>query len=128
MKLSEFEYEVMQLLWGLGESTAPELHKLIIKSKQVSYSTVKTIIDRLEEKKAISRIKQYGRTIVYAPLVSKDSLRKPLIKNFISKVFSGNPQSLMNHLLEDSELSKEDIDYLQSVLNKKKKGLNKDND
>ena len=50
MKLSDFELEVMQLLWRQGECSAPELHQLIEKNKTVTYSTVKTIIDRLEKK------------------------------------------------------------------------------
>lgn len=119
MKLSEFELEVMQELWKMGESTAPELHKKILNSKTVTYSTVKTIIDRLEEKQAISRIKNYGRTIVYAPLVTADDLHKPLLKNFIDKVFAGNSRPLLNHLLEDEHLSDDDIEYLKSIINRK---------
>jgi BlaI family penicillinase repressor len=119
-KLSEFELDVMQLLWRLKESTAPELHKEIIKEKDVTYSTVKTIIDRLEKKSAIKRIKNYGRTIVYAPAIEKESLQKPLIKKFIEKVCAGNPRLLLNHLLEDEKLSDDDIDYLQSIINKRK--------
>ncbi|MCF6299530.1 MAG: BlaI/MecI/CopY family transcriptional regulator [Proteobacteria bacterium] len=118
MKLSEFELELMQLLWQAGESTAPELHQQIIQRKQVTYSTVKTIIDRLQKKKAIARIKNYGRTIVYAPIVSQNTLHKPLLKNFIDKVFAGNSRPLLNHLLEDELLTQADIEYLKSVINK----------
>jgi BlaI family penicillinase repressor len=57
MKLSVFELEVLSLLWQSKESTAPELHKAICLSKSVTYSTVKTIVDRLEEKGAIKHIK-----------------------------------------------------------------------
>lgn len=120
MKLSEFELEVITLLWKLKKSTAPELHKEIIKDKDVTYSTVKTIIDRLEKKTAIKRIKNYGRTIVYAPAIEQESLKKPMIKNFIQKVCAGNPRLLLNHLLEDEQLSDDDIEYLQSIIDKRK--------
>lgn len=120
MRLSEFELDVIHLLWKLKESTAPELHKEIIKEKDVTYSTVKTIIDRLEKKSAIKRIKNYGRTIVYAPAIEKESLQKPLIKKFIDKVCAGNPRLLLNHILQDENLSDDDIDYLQSIINKRK--------
>jgi len=119
MKLSEFELEVMNLLWDLKESTAPELHKHIIKNKEVTYSTVKTIVDRLEKKSAIKRIKNYGRTIVYAPAVEQESFKKPMIKKFIDKVCAGNPRLLLNHLMEDEKLSDEDIEFLQSIINKR---------
>jgi len=120
MKLSEFELTVLSLLWKLKESTAPELHKEVIKDKKVTYSTVKTIVDRLEKKCAIKRIKNYGRTIVYAPAIKQESLQKPLIKKFIDKVCAGNPRLLLNHLLEDEKLSDDDIQYLQSIINKRR--------
>ena len=121
MKLSEFELEVLGLLWKHKESTAPELHKLILENKSVSYSTVKTIVDRLEHKKTIQRIKNYGRTIVYAPCANQNEMQKPLLKKFIDKVFAGNPRLLMNHLLADETLTDEDVEYLQSIINKRNK-------
>ncbi len=121
MKLSEFELEVLGLLWKKKESTAPELHKLILESKTVTYSTVKTIVDRLEEKGAIQRIKNYGRTIVYAPTADQTETQKPLLKKFINKVFAGNPRLLMNHLLEDETITDEDVEYLQSIIDKRGK-------
>ncbi len=120
MKLSEFELEVINLLWKSQESSAPELHKEISKTKKVTYSTVKTIIDRLEKKKAIERMKNQGRTIIYSPAIEQESLQKPMINKFIEKVCAGNPRLLLNHLLEDEKLSDEDIKYLQSVLDKRK--------
>ena len=115
MKLSEFELEVMTLFWKDKSSTAPEIHRKISKNKKVTYSTVKTIIDRLEQKSALKRVKNFGRTIVYSPAVKQEELRKPLIKKFIDKVFSGNPRLLINHLLEEDQLSKEDIEYLKTI-------------
>ncbi len=108
-------------MWKLKESTAPELHKLILENKTVTYSTVKTIVDRLEEKGAIQRIKNYGRTIVYAPSADQNEMQKPLLKKFINKVFAGNPRLLMNHLLEDETLTDDDIIYLQSIIDKRGK-------
>ena len=120
MQLSEFELDVIHLLWKLKESTAPELHQEIIKEKDATYSTVKTIVDRLEKKSAIKRIKNYGRTIVYAPAIEKESIQKPLIKKFIDKVCAGNPRLLLNHLMEDEKLSDDDIAYLQKVISQRK--------
>ena len=48
MSLSDFEFEVMQLFWEMKEATAPQIHKIIEQRRDVKYSTVKTIIDRLE--------------------------------------------------------------------------------
>lgn len=118
MKLSEFETEVLQVFWQSDASSAPEVHKVIAKSKDVTYSTVKTIIDRLEKKGAIKRIEHQGRTIIYAATSSADNMRKPLLDNFINKVFGGNSRLLMNHLLENEKLDDEDMDYLKEIIKK----------
>ena len=120
MKLSEFETEVLQVFWQHNHASAPDVHKVIIKTKNVTYSTVKTIIDRLEKKGAIVRVDQQGRTILYAASDSADSMRKPMLDNFINKVFGGNSRLLMNHLLENESLTQADLDYLNAVVNKNK--------
>ena len=123
MTLSDFELEVMQLLWQQGESTAPAIHKIIAKKRAVACSTVKTIIDRLEKKNAIERSRKEGRTIYFSPLIEKKQLRLPLIKDFINRVFLGNSKPLVAHILEEEKLTLEDIEYLESVLKERKKGL-----
>jgi BlaI family penicillinase repressor len=72
MRLSEFELDVMTHFWNDRELSAPELFERIGAERGVAYSTVKTIVDRLEQKGAIERVSNRGRTIVYSPLVKRD--------------------------------------------------------
>jgi len=123
MALSNFELEVMQLFWEMSEATAPQIHKIIEQRRDVKYSTVKTIIDRLEKKQSIKRCKTEGRTIYYSPVNEKKSVRTPLIKEFINKVFLGESRPLAAHILEKEDLNLEDIEYLESVLKERKKDL-----
>lgn len=123
MELSDFELEVMQLFWEHPKSAAPAIHKIIEQKRAVTYSTVKTIIDRLEKKGALTRSGQQGRTIYYSPLVEKNQLRKPMIKDFISRVFLGKSESLVAHILQEEDLSLDDISYLESLLEQRKKKL-----
>ncbi|TQV89869.1 BlaI/MecI/CopY family transcriptional regulator [Aliikangiella coralliicola] len=123
MKLSDFEMEVIQLLWQRGQASAPELHKAILNERKVTYSTVKTIIDRLEEKGAIERSAQQGRTIFYQPLLAQSQFSKPLVKSFIKRVFGGKSRSLFSHLLQEEPLNSDDIAYLENLIAQKKKQL-----
>lgn len=123
MELTNFELEVMQLFWKHPKSSAPQIHQIISELRAVSYSTVKTIIDRLENKQALTRSGQQGRTIFYTPLVEKNQLRKPMIKDFIKRVFLGQSKPLVAHILQEEELSLEDISYLENLLDQKKKEL-----
>ncbi|WP_435275456.1 BlaI/MecI/CopY family transcriptional regulator [Psychrobium sp. nBUS_13] len=123
MSLTNFELEVMQLFWELEKASAPQVHKLIEQKRSVKYSTVKTIIDRLENKKSIKRSGNQGRTIFYVPINEKKTIKIPLIRNFIDKVFLGNSRPLAAHILEQEILDLEDIEYLENILKKRKKDL-----
>lgn len=125
MTLSDFEFEVMQVFWEIEEASSPQVHKIVCIKKDAKYTTVKTIIDRLEKKGALRRSKNEGRTIFYTPLIEKQSIRKPLIKEFIGKLFSGKSRSLAAHIVEEEELSKEDIEYLEALLKERKEKLNR---
>lgn len=123
MSLSDFELEVMHLFWEMNEATAPMIHKIIMKKREVKYSTVKTIIDRLEKKQSLKRTRCDGRTIYYSPLTEKQSVRTPLIKDFINRVFLGKSRPLAAHILEQEELNIDDIEYLESILKERKREL-----
>jgi len=123
MKLTEFELEVMQLFWLSSPMSAPQVHQEIQKRKNVTYSTVKTIIDRLEKKSALHRSEKHGRTIYYRPSVEQSQLKKPMIKDFINRLFLGKSQPLVAHILKEEELSLEDIEYLEAILKERKIGI-----
>jgi len=120
MKLSDFETEVLQVFWQHKQASAPEIHKVIVQTKEVTYSTVKTIIDRLEKKGAIQRVSQQGRTIFYTTTTSAESMRKPMTERFINKVFGGDSRLLMNHLIDNETLTEKDLAYLKEIINKNK--------
>ncbi len=123
MELSDFELEVMQLFWSNPESTAPQIHQLIIQKREVSYSTGKTIIDRLEKKGALDRCGQQGRTIFYKANIQRSQLSRPMIKDFINRLFLGKSRPLVAHILQEEQLSLDDISYLESLLKERKKEL-----
>lgn len=120
MKLSTFELDVMQYLWRQAEATSPEVHAHIVLNKDVTYSTVKTIIDRLEQKKVIKRKRIQGRTIYYQAIVTPQEVQKPMFKQMIQKLFAGNKKLLMNQLFEHEDLNEEEIQYLESLIKKNK--------
>ena len=116
IRLSEFELDVMTHFWNDRELSAPELFERIGAERGVAYSTVKTIVDRLEEKGAIERIANRGRTIVYAPIVKQERVRKPLVKAFLRRLFGNDLRPLVAQLLRDEKLSEDDLAYLRELI------------
>jgi BlaI family penicillinase repressor len=116
IRLSEFELDVMTHFWSDHELSAPELFERIGDARGVAYSTVKTIIDRLEEKGAIERVANRGRTIVYSPIVKRERVRKPLVKAFLRRLFGNDLRPLFAQLLQDEKLSAEELEYLRKLV------------
>ena len=116
VRLSDFELDVMTHFWSDGELSAPELFERIGAERGVAYSTVKTIVDRLEEKGAIERIANRGRTIVYAPAIKQARVRKPLVKTFLRRLFGNDLRPLFAQLLQDEKLSEGELEYLRKLV------------
>lgn len=123
MKLSAFELEVMRLVWRDQEVIAPDIHRELTQDRDITYSTVKTIIDRLEDKGAIERLRTYGRTILYGPTVDESSLAQPMVKDLIRKLFGGEARPMINHLLHDEDLTLDDLAYLEKTISEVRKEL-----
>ena len=126
MNLSNFELEVMRLIWRDKEVIVPDLHRELAEERDITYSTVKTIVDRLEEKGAITRLRTYGRTILYGPAIAEKSLAKPLVNDLLRRLFGGEARPFISHLLKDENLSLDDLSYLEEVIAKKRQGLKAD--
>jgi BlaI family penicillinase repressor len=116
IRLSEFELDVMTHFWSDRELSAPELYERIGGERGVAYSTVKTIVDRLEQKGAIERVANRGRTIIYAPTIKRERVRKPLVKAFLRRLFGNDLRPLFAQLLQDEKLSSEELEYLRKLV------------
>lgn len=116
MRLSDFELDVMSHFWDGGKLSAPELFERLGAERGVTYSTIKTIIDRLEAKGALARAGNRGRTIFYRAAVKRDRVRKPLVRSFLRRVYGEDLRPLFAQLVRDESLSDEEIDYLKQLL------------
>ena len=116
MKLSEFELDVMQQIWRNEECSAPEVHQELGVARDVTYSTVKTIIDRLERKGVLTRSRQAGRTIFYKAAISPGEVQESMLERFVTHVFAGDRRPMWNFLLRDEKLSPEEYRYLEDLL------------
>lgn len=116
MRLSDFEIDVLTRFWEHGRLSAPELFRDMGESRGVTYSTIKTIVDRLEDKGAIERVATSGKTIIYRARVSRERVRKPLVKSFVGRLYGQDRKPLFAQLVRDENLSEEEIEYLRGLI------------
>ena len=115
IKLTRFELEVMTALWDLGTASVREIQEQLPSQKRPAYTTVQTIIYRLEEKGAVSRLKKIGNAHVFVPLVTRKAAHHRLINELLD-LFGGSARPLMAHLVEIGKLTLDDIKELEGDL------------
>jgi len=117
VKLTRFELEIMEALWKLGRASVREIQEILPEHKRAAYTTVQTIIHRLELKGAVRQVRKIGNAHIYEPEISRDAAHRKLI-NELLEVFGGSAQPLMAHLAESGKLSLNDVRDLEELLEK----------
>jgi predicted transcriptional regulator len=115
IKLTRFELEIMTALWDLGTASVRELQEHLPEKKRPEYTTVQTIIYRLEEKGAVRRLKKIGNAHIFEPIVSRKAAHRRLIDELL-ELFGGSARPLMAHLVENGKLTLEDLRALETDL------------
>ena len=87
----------LRALWTLGEANVRDVQQAVSRSKPLAYTTVMTLLDRLARKGVLARRKA-GRAFLYAPQVSRDSLRRIALREFLEAYFDGSEEQLQAFL------------------------------
>jgi BlaI family penicillinase repressor len=115
VKLTRFELEIMHVLWELGSASVREVQERLPEKKRPAYTTVQTIVRRLEEKGAVRKLKKIGNAFVFEPVVTRKSAHFRLINELLD-LFGGSARPLMAHLAEAGKLSLEDVREMENML------------
>ena len=115
VKLTKLEMEIMGAVWALGSASVREIQEHLPERKRPAYTTVQTIIYRLEEKGAVRRVKKVGNAHIFEAVVTRKAAHSRLIDELIN-VFGGSPRLLMAQLVETGRLTLEDVRDLESTL------------
>jgi len=117
VKLTKFELEVMEALWALGSASVREVQERLPAGKRPAYTTVQTIVYRLEEKGAVRRARKVGNAHVFEPVVTRKAAVRRLLDELLG-LFGGSPRTLMAQLVEAGRLTLEDLREAEVALEK----------
>jgi BlaI family transcriptional regulator, penicillinase repressor len=120
IKLTPFELEIMTVLWELGKASVREIQELLPETRRPAYTTVQTMVYRLEEKGALQRVRKIGNAHIFEPIISRKEAHQRLISDLLD-LFGGSVQPLMAHLVETGRLTLEDLRALEAALQKLEK-------
>jgi|SRR5947209_5988596 len=114
MRLSKAETRILEQVWKLGTCSVREILESLTDEERVAYTTVQTLVYRLEEKGALRKVKKIGNAQLFEPAIDQSEYRHGLIKDLLD-LFGGSPRLLVSNLLETGELTLKDLKALQGV-------------
>jgi predicted transcriptional regulator len=115
VKLTKFELEIMHVLWDLRSASVREIQEHLPEKKRPAYTTVQTIVRRLEEKSAVRRTKKIGNAFIFEPVVTRNATHHRLISELL-ELFGGSARPLMAHLAEAGKLTLEDLREMETLI------------
>lgn len=116
MKLDDLQLAVMKALWKLGEASVSQVREELQKeSRDLAITTIGTVLTRLEKKGAVSHTAE-GKQYVYKSLISEGDTRKSMLGTLVEQFFGGSPKALVNHLVNESEFDKKELEELKKLL------------
>ena len=122
--ISDSEWEVMNILWDEAPLMACDIIKRLAGRQTWSARTIKTLLNRLVNKKALT-FETIGKRYLYRPAVRRDQCVRAESRSFVSRVFGGAVGPMLVQFVDQAELSPDEIRELQCLLTRKGKASRK---
>jgi predicted transcriptional regulator len=111
------EFELMDILWSAGEASVKEVWQKVLPQRQLAYTTVMTVLDKMYRKGIITQRKQ-GKAYLYTPAIDRDLALKAVLEHILRTYFNNSPSELLRFISRDESLSSAEsgADALQPTL------------
>ena len=113
-RLSKAEARILEQYWKLGTCSVREILDSLPEEEQVAYTTVQTLVYRLEAKGALRKVKKIGNAQLFEPAIDQSQYRSGLVRDLL-ELFGGSPRLLVSNLVETGTITLRDLKALQSA-------------
>lgn len=118
-KLTKIELRVMDAMWRLGPASVREIQEALPAKNRPAYTTVQTMVYRLEAKGAVRRVKKIGNAHVFEAVITRSSAQRRLVDDLLA-FFGGRSQPLMAQLVESGHLTLDDVKEAERLIRRQK--------
>jgi predicted transcriptional regulator len=112
--LSKAEARILEQCWRLGTCSVREILESLPEEERVAYTTVQTLVHRLEQKGALRRVKKIGNAQLFEPALGEREYRRGVVRELLG-LFGGSPRLLISSLLETGTITLKDLKALQDA-------------
>ena len=116
-KLTNLEMQIMEIFWNQGASCVREIQEAFPERDRPAYTTVQTVVYRLERKKALRVVKKISKANIFEAAISRDDAQRGLIDDLVA-MFGGRAKFVMSHLIESGQLTREDVEEARKEVRK----------
>src|ERR1700759_5499302 len=113
-RLSKAETRILEQYWKLGTSSVREILDSLPDDERVAYTTVQTLVYRLDQKGAVRKVKKISNAQLFEPAMGQDEFRGGLVRDLLD-LFGGSPRLLVSNLLETGTITLKDLKALQNA-------------
>lgn len=113
--LSELQLALMQVLWTRGEASVAEVAESLRPQRELAHTTVATLLTRLEKRGLLSARRE-ARALLYRPLVQAEAVQRRMVGGLLGRLFGGSPSSLLAHLIDQGEVSQDELKAMRQLL------------
>ena len=113
-RISRAEGRILEQCWTLGACSVRAVLESLPEDERIAYTSIQTLMYRLEQKGALRRVKKIGNAQLFEPTIDRREYRRGLVRDFLD-LFGGSPRLLVSNLLEEGALTLRDLKVLQSA-------------
>lgn len=114
------ESRILAILWKQPDATVRDVGTALNDDKKRAYTTVLTVLQGMERKGLVGRHRE-GLTDHWSAKVGEDAVARPMLKDLIQRIFGGRRKLALHYLLEDENLSEQEWDELQAMIDAARK-------
>jgi BlaI family penicillinase repressor len=119
-ELTEAEWDIIQVVWEHAPCAAPSVQEELAARKKWTYSTVKTLMDRMVTKGLLTP-ERIRNLILYRAAISEQDARRGELLRTVKRAFGGAFTPMMQFMLDSDSLSRAELDELQGMIQKKRR-------
>jgi predicted transcriptional regulator len=116
-RLSRLELKIMDTLWTRGEVSIREILEAFPVKGRPAYTTIQTMVYRLEGKKAVRRVRKLGNFHIFAAEITRDAAQRRVVDDLLA-MLGGSSQPVMMHLIQSGKLTLADVKEAERTLRK----------
>ncbi|MBV8551764.1 MAG: BlaI/MecI/CopY family transcriptional regulator [Acidobacteriaceae bacterium] len=114
-RVTKVELQLLEQLWKLKSASVREIQENLPEKDRPAYTTVQTMIYRLEEKGVVRRAKKVGNAYVFEPVLTRKAIHRRFVSDVLD-VFGGSATALMSHLIDTGKLTLKDLREIEKTL------------